>query len=192
MDDQMSILGRLIDALQAEGIRHALAGGHAVSAHTRPRLTVDVDLLIDGRRRKAAEESITQAGFVVRAERDVLRVYEGPSAETPAADLLLSDSHAVWAEALRTAEPGSYQGQEVAVATIPALVAMKFIAATNNERPQEDRLQDVSDISRMVKTRWSEAFATEARRLAELAYVGGAADLNKLVSDLLGNCPVTV
>lgn len=192
MDDQVAVLARIVSALATAGIRHALAGGHAVSTHTRPRLTVDVDLLVDGRRRAAIEKQIAEAGLFVRAEQDVLRVLTSPTAEPPVADLLLADSHPVWAEALRIAADGLFQGQRLPVATVPALLAMKLVAATNPDRPQEDRLQDVADIGRLAKSHWNPATALEARRIADLAHPGAGAELERLVGDLLAGRPVTV
>jgi hypothetical protein len=65
-------------------------------------------------------------------------------------------------------------------------------AATSPDRPQEDRLQDVSDISRLVKAHWTDADATETRRIAELAHPGAADKLDRLISDLLAGRPVTI
>jgi hypothetical protein len=109
VDDQVDVLARIVRVLADVGARHALVGGHAVSAHTRPRLTIDVDLIVDSRRRVAIENALRQAGFVVRAERDVLRVLKDIKADAPIADLWLSDSHPVWMEALRSAVDGDYQ-----------------------------------------------------------------------------------
>jgi len=192
MDSQTRILARIVSELRAAGIRHALAGGHAVSAHTRPRVTVDVDLLVDARRRSAIEQKLAQAGFTIRAERDVLRVFSGPDAVSPVADLLLDDSHPVWAEALRGAGEGTYQGERLLVATVPALLAMKFVAATSLDRPQEDRLQDASDVARLARSHWDATTAAEARRIADLAHPGAGAELDRLVADLLAGRPVTV
>jgi hypothetical protein len=190
MDDQIQVLVRLLDALRSAGVRHALAGGHAVSAHTRPRMTIDVDLLIDARRRTTVERSLHEAGFTLRTEKDVLHVLSDPEA-TVVADLL-SDSHPVWAEALRTAVNGHYQGQRLPVVTPASLIAMKYLAATSPSRPQEERLIDVSDISRLAKAHWSEEEAQEALRIVELAFRGAGRALERLVGDLLANRPVTI
>jgi len=192
MDEQVAILRRVLTALEASGASSALVGGHAVSAHTRPRVTEDVDLIVDGRRRASITEALEREGFSVRAERDVLRVLLSADAAQPVADLHLSESGPVWGEALRTAVEQDYQGARLRVATLPALGALKFIAATNTTRPQEDRLVDVSDVSRLVKKRWSAEDAGEARRIAELAWKGAGEALQALVEDLLAGRPVTV
>jgi hypothetical protein len=192
MDDQVQVLVRLLDALRGCGVRHALAGGHAVSAYTRPRLTDDVDLIVDGRRRAAVEAALSASGWSLQTDRDVIHVRHGVEAPS-VADLLLSDSHPTWAEALRGAEPGTYQGQSVQIVTRPALVAMKSIAATSLTRPQEERLIDVADIGRLVKApSWTSADHAEAVRIAALAYPGAGAELARLVADLLANRPVTI
>ncbi len=193
MDEQGRLLARLLDVLDSAGVRHALAGGHAVSAHTRPRLTVDVDLIIEGRRRAVVERGLADAGFELRRERDVLQVLASPGSPTTLADLMLSDSHAVWAEALLGAEEGVYQGRRLPIVTRAALVAMKFCSATAVTRPQEDRLVDVADLSRLVKApSWTEADQVEATRITQLAYAGAGEELRRLIDDLRNNRPVTI
>jgi hypothetical protein len=39
-------LYQLADALESHGLQYAVCGGLAVAIHGRPRLTVDIDLLI--------------------------------------------------------------------------------------------------------------------------------------------------
>ena len=38
----------LLAAFDAEGVRYVLVGGYAVSLHSRPRSTKDIDFWIDG------------------------------------------------------------------------------------------------------------------------------------------------
>lgn len=46
MLDLYAELRRIVEALDAAGIAYALAGGLAVSIHTTPRATEDIDILI--------------------------------------------------------------------------------------------------------------------------------------------------
>jgi len=43
-------LFRIVDAFAANQLEYAVCGGLAVAIHGRPRLTVDIDFVVDGRR----------------------------------------------------------------------------------------------------------------------------------------------
>jgi hypothetical protein len=69
---------------------------------------------------------------------------------------------------------------------------MKFLAVSSPDRPQEDRLQDVSDMGRLVKAHSAPTISAEAARIAELGYAGGGKAIQGLIADLLASRPVTI
>ena len=192
MDEQLEVLDRVGRLLERVGARWALVGGHAVSAYVRPRLTVDVDFLVEGRRREAVESALRETGYTLRPEADVVRVLRGPDDAEPIADLLFSHLHALWAEALRNASEVAYQGRMVRLVSRPALVAMKYLAAVSPLRSVPERHQDVADIALLVTRGWTSEEAAEANRLAHLAHPGAAEELTRLVDDLRAGRPVTI
>lgn len=192
MDEQLEVLDRVGRLLERVGARWALVGGHAVSAYVRPRLTVDVDFLVEGRRRQEVEGALRETGYTLRPEADVVRVLRGPDDAEPIADLLFSHLHALWSEALRNASEVAYQGRTVRLVSRPALVAMKFLAAVSPLRSVPERHQDVADIALLVTRGWTSEEAAEANRLAGLAHRGAAEELTRLVDDLRAGRPVTI
>lgn len=192
MDAQINVLDRVRRAIEGARARWALAGGHAVSAHVRPRVTVDVDFVVEGRRRKAVERALGDAGFTLRRSGDVLRLLDKPDDEEPVADILFSHLHALYPEVLRTAVEVRYQGRTLSVVSRPALVLMKYLAAASQTRAPEDRMQDATDIAQVVRRSWSAADAAEVARLARLAHAGAGDEVARLVDDLRAGRKVTV
>lgn len=192
MDEQLEVLDRVVRSLERAGARWALVGGHAVSAHARPRLTVDVDFLVEGRRREAVERALRETGYTLRPEADVVRVLGAPDDAEPVADLRFSHLHALWTEALRTASEVAYQERTVCVVSRPALVAMKYLAAVNPRRSVAERHQDVADIALLVTRGWTAEEAAETDRLARLAHGDAAGELARLVEDQRAGRPVTI
>jgi phytoene dehydrogenase-like protein len=192
MDSQLDVLDRIGRALDRAKARWALVGGHAVSAHVRPRVTVDVDFLVEGRRQAAVEDALRGEGFALRQDGDVLRVLAAPGDPEPVADILLSHHHALWPEVLLTAVEATYRERKVRVASRPALVVMKFLAALSPHRAPEDKHIDIADIAALVRRGWSDAEAGEAERLAKLGHTGAAEELSRLVDDLRAGRPVTI
>ena len=62
------LIHRIVDALEAAGVRFALAGGHAVALHGAVRGTIDVDLVLACTRENfaAAEKALKSLGLVSR------------------------------------------------------------------------------------------------------------------------------
>jgi hypothetical protein len=58
----------LFSAFDAAGVRYLLVGGHAVSAHGRPRSTKDVDLWLGPKRADVERACAALAGFGVPGE----------------------------------------------------------------------------------------------------------------------------
>ena len=192
MDSQLGVLDRVVLALERARARWAVVGGHAVSAHTRPRVTVDIDLLVEGHRRAAVEDALRAEGFTIRQDGDALRVLAAPGDTEPVADVLFSHLHALWPEVLRTAVETTYQDRNVRVCSRVALVVMKFLAAVSPQRAPEDRHIDVADIAALVRRGWTEAEASEAARLARFGHPGAAEELARLVDDLRAGRAVTI
>ena len=48
MIDIYDELRRLVQGLEAKGVRYALCGGLAMAVHGRPRATMDIDFLVAG------------------------------------------------------------------------------------------------------------------------------------------------
>ena len=71
-----------------------------------------------------------------------------------------------------------------------AFVALKYHAAASPARAQEDRLQDMADIGRVVARGFDAEDAELATMIAAKMYPGADADLLGVVDDFRHNRPV--
>lgn len=53
----------VVDVLAANEVNYAICGGLAVAIHGRPRMTVDIDLLVSATRIEEAAKAAAEAGF---------------------------------------------------------------------------------------------------------------------------------
>ncbi len=189
---QQDVLAVIAEALDDAGIRFAVAGAHAFGLYVRPRATVDVDMLVDGRKLTAIRKRLIQMGFVLRDETDVLRVFRTAACAEPDADLMRSNAHALWDAALKETVRAKLGKREVDVVSRPALASLKFFAAVSPTRKHEDRLQDAADLARLVNANWTAEDEAKARVLACLAYEGAGKDFDSLVGDLKAGRSVRV
>jgi hypothetical protein len=195
MSEQTARIRRVVELLRRRRVSYALVGGHAVSYHWKPRLTVDVDFLVPGRAIAGLERALAGAGFQAQRRGEVLRAWDAdadPAIDDPVVDFVPAEYNAAQAEALRTAVKVDYQGIPLRVVTRAALVALKFLSAVSQTRGVADKHQDVADLAHVVEQAWTAEDAREARRLVELFAPAAGAQLAQLVADLLAGCPITI
>jgi hypothetical protein len=195
MGEQADRIGRVVRALDGLGERFALMGGHAVSYHLRPRVTVDVDFLVGARHLERIVAALGAEGFVAQVRGEILRAWEAgsePDRDEPVVDIVPAHLNRTSAEALRTAEPAQYEGITLRVVSRAALAALKFLAATSPQRAQEDRLQDAADLARLVKRGLSDDEQKEAERIAALTRPEAAEELAAFAADVRAGRPVSI
>jgi hypothetical protein len=195
LDERGKMLGELAGVLAEVGAEHALVGGLAVGYHGRVRATVDVDLLVPGRKLKSLARALEARGYHVKVSDDMIRVFAaGANLESgePIADLVSREANPVLAAAFAEVEPATVLGQLVNVVRRGALVALKFHAAISPNRRIEDRYQDVADIGRIIAKRFDDDDLDLARRIAGHMHPGATAELEKLIDDLRNGRPVTL
>jgi hypothetical protein len=195
MSEQVDHLRRILALLRRRRVRYALVGGHAVSFHWKPRLTVDIDFLVPERALAGLERALPEHGFVGQRRGEVLRVWVAgadPATSDPVVDFVPAEFNRAQEEALRTALDVVYQKLPLRVVTRAALVALKFLSATSEARAVADKHQDLADLAHLVQQAWRPADAREARRLVGMSYAGAGGDLDRLVGDILAGRPITV
>jgi hypothetical protein len=139
----------VIRTLHAQGIEYAICGGFAVSIHTEPRATEDLDLLIlaeDLPRCRAVVQALgyTQFGEPMQFAQGRITlqrlVKPEPKGEDLAMlDLLLVDSPML-AEIWRTRETFEWESNPVWVVSRQGLIALKRLRGSP---------QDLADIARL-------------------------------------------
>ncbi|MCI0586168.1 MAG: nucleotidyl transferase AbiEii/AbiGii toxin family protein [Planctomycetes bacterium] len=195
MAEHGRVIASAVEAFEEVSASYALAGGHAVSLYTKPRVTVDADFLVAKRDLPRLRRALEKSGHRLRKVGDAIRAFgpgEDPGESEAALELLPAESHPVWKGALDSAVEATYAGTRLRVVRRSALVAMKFAAAVSTDRPREDRHVDLSDLIRLLRSGLSSGEEREAKDLAARAYRGAAADFEKLVDDLRHDRPVTL
>jgi len=142
-------LGEAVQSLTAAGARFALVGGIAVSAHTEPRFTRDLDLVVavrDDAEAEALLSSLIAAGYQVvsTVEQDAIGrlatarlAPQGKTGDGLVVDLLFASS-GIEAEIVAAAEPLTvFAALTVPVATLPHLLALKVLSLDDHTRPQD-------------------------------------------------------
>jgi hypothetical protein len=195
MNEQAERIRRVVRALDGLGGEFALMGGHAVSYHLRPRVTVDVDFLVAIRDLKRVIAALEEVGFCAEKRGEIVRAWEkqaDPQRDEAVVDIVPAHLNKTSLEALHSAVAASYEGATIRVVTRPALAALKFLAASSPHRAQEDRLQDAADLTRLLKARWTDEETAEAGRLVALTRPGADAELEKFTADVQAGRPVTI
>jgi hypothetical protein len=195
LDERAKMLGELAGVLAEVGAEHALVGGLAVGYHGRVRATVDVDLLVPGRKLKSLAHALEARGYQIKGKPDMLRVFAAGAnleSDEPIADLVSREANPVLKAAFAEVEAATVLGQRVNVVRRGALVALKFHAAISPERRIEDRYQDIADIGRIIAKQFADEDLDLARRIAVHMHPGATGKLEKLIDDLKSGRPVTV
>lgn len=155
------LLFRLCDALDAAGVRHAIAGGYAVALHGAVRGTVDVDLVLCLREGDfvKAEQVLNGLGLrsrqpvsateVFRFREEYIRnrnmlawSFSNPSNPAEIVDILIAED----LSGRRTVKI-RVQGRSLAVLSKKDLIEMKI----RSGRPQD--LEDVAALKRLGRQR---------------------------------------
>jgi hypothetical protein len=189
------MLGVLLDVLAEVGAEHCLVGGIAVGYHSRPRATVDVDMLIPQRKSKPIAEALERRGYVVAKHQGMMRVYPPggvPGRDESIADLVEREANPTLREAALASEDAVVLGHSVRVVQRGALVALKFQAAVSPTRFIDDRYIDVGDMGRIMRAKFDSGDEAIALRVAETMYPGARDDLGRMMDDLRSNRPVKI
>lgn len=137
MLDLAEELRQIIEALEAQGMPYALAGGVAVSIYTTPRATEDVDLLISAADLDQALQALTALGFqrvgppmsVAQGRLRIQRLTKIAGPDLLPLDLLLADS-ALLDEALRNRQYLDWGPLHIWVVSVQGLRALKRLRAS--------------------------------------------------------------
>lgn len=130
------------EALKAAAAPHALIGGFALSVHGYPRATNDLDFLVHGDFREAANREMLSRGFVKRFTSDEVDQWDG---EVPV-DFIYARrelSRKMLDRAVACVALG-----EILVVNPTDLIGLKIQAYSNNPKRL---LQDLADIQKMAE-----------------------------------------
>jgi hypothetical protein len=192
LEERAQTLRELVDILAAVGSDHVLIGGLAVGYHGRPRATLDIDLLIPGKKLVEVREALEAKGYDVRPFPGMIRTYRSERSDESIADIVSREANPVLREAARHAEQALLLGQPVNVIRRGALIALKFQAILSPERKLADRYQDLADIGHVLAKRFDADDARLAGTVAATIDGSARARLEKLIDDLSHGRPVAL
>ena len=153
----MDIVDELLELskiFEREQIAYAVCGGLAVTIHGRPRLTIDIDMIIPQPVMDTAIQLAGRAGFdiqngwVALPENDLgidrlFRLTKVEGEESLTLDLLEADSESNRLFARR--ETISLEGCELTVLSRDSIIEMKSRSSRTKDRLDIEMLQDEAD-----------------------------------------------
>lgn len=171
------VLRRAERELSSAGIPWALVGGLAVSVHTEPRFTRDLDLAVAVEGDRQADHLIRgfrAAGFVVdtvlqqeAVDRFATARLRAPTPQRTFLDLLFSSSGIEPEIAEQAVRTEVFSGVTVPVANRGHLIALKILARDDQRRPQ-----DSIDLRGLLTTATGEELAVAEESLRRIVRRG--------------------
>ncbi|HKO55513.1 MAG TPA: nucleotidyl transferase AbiEii/AbiGii toxin family protein [Thermoanaerobaculia bacterium] len=145
-------LAALRDALEAEKLPYALCGGLALAIHGIPRMTVDIDLLVQPEDVPRIEDAAARLGFRIKARpmsfsggaveiRRVTKI-DAASGDTLLLDLLLVTR--ANEEAWQTRQRAEWRGRDLWVVSREGLVLLKKFRSSDQDLVDIKRLREDS------------------------------------------------
>ena len=167
----------LSEAFATRSVRHALIGGLATSLRGRPRLTQDVDFLVDVPQLMlpGVLDDLVERGFTldptIVIQQYVREHITSFSYETVRIDWL-KPVLPLYSRALANAQPLKWsEGHTVQVATAEGLILTKMVAFRPQDQMDIDTLltanRDEIDVD-LIREEWSPFAATETERTSWL------------------------
>lgn len=147
MLDLYAELRRIVEALDAAGIAYALAGGLAVSIHTTPRATEDIDILIARADLDRIVQALQPTGFrpagrpmqVAAGRLEIQRLTKIDGADLLPLDLLIPTDPAL-AALLTDRASLALEGHPVWVVGLGALRTLKRLRGSALDRADLEAL----------------------------------------------------
>ena len=131
-------------------VDHALIGGMALSVLGYPRATNDIDFLVDGNSRAAAEEVMVSQGFTILHTSDEVAQWSG----VVPVDFLYA-RRPLSQKMLQRAKQNLFLGIPVLEAT--DIIGLKIQAYSNNPKRMLQDLADIQKIIEVNKIDWERA-----------------------------------
>lgn len=177
---------RSMDALAAPGVSYALIGGLAVACYGLPRPTRDIDILISVPRVRlpALLERFAERGFSFELESTLRRLAQDHLTEITFRGVRVDMLDAVlplFRRAIAGARETEIEGKRVRVASAEHLVALKLLAARDD---------DVRDVRGILAAQQGSIDTEEVRRELEgCGAAGGVSLLERLAREVAGEEP---
>ena len=170
------IYRRVVGVLERLGAKWTLVGAHAVNLYVRPRATVDVDFVVDGRMLKRILSEL-------EAELGPLQTTDIGAAlrvTNLSIDFIRSDNHPLFHAALDQAA----ERQGLRVPSPELLVALKCLSAVSPWRRLGDRKQDAADLINVYQAAGADFDREAAIRYGATVYPGAERELEAMLDGI--------
>jgi hypothetical protein len=172
-DELVLAVESLADAFAARSVRHALIGGLAISMRGRPRLTQDIDFLVDVRQivLPGLLDDLIARGFSLEPAvviKEYVRENITAFSFGPVRIDWLKPVLPFYSRAIADASPLEWsEGHSIHVATAEGLILTKMVAFRPQDQMDIDTLlianRDSIDVD-LIRAEWSPFAATEVDR----------------------------
>ncbi len=147
----MDFFATLCEQAATGGLPFLVIGGNAVIAYGYQRQTLDIDLFVREKDRRAWDSLILPLGYWPRHIHAVFHMYHPTRAGLPPVDLMLVDD-TTFAKFSADAAPSTLEKTPVLIPSLPHLIALKLHALKfgGEHRHARDQL-DVAELVRLNK-----------------------------------------
>lgn len=143
--DKSDLLERVLDLLQASGIRFCVIGGQAVNAYVEPLVSLDLDLAV----------AVEQIGEVRKLMQESFTLEEFPhslNVSSPGSNLRIQiQTDPRYADFVKRASARDVLGLSLPVASIEDVLQGKIWADSDPDQRATKRRKDLLDIARILE-----------------------------------------
>jgi hypothetical protein len=151
IDDKERVLAALVGVMETTSTPYAVIGGVAVQLYTEePRTTADLDIAVRGSDEIPRDE-LLRCGFMFTASHSWSENWRGPASQGTSAKSRVLVQFSVFPQAVAHSQFVSVGQLAFPLVTLPDLVLMKLTSASDPARRLSKRLQDKSDVVRLVE-----------------------------------------
>lgn len=144
-DDQVDLLDRIFELLDANGVRYCLIGGQGVNAYVEPVVSLDLDLAL-------ASEDQQRTFELLQPPLVVLRFPHRLNVSQPGSDLRVQfQTDPRYSDFVERAGKRRVLGRDLNVAAVDDVLRGKLWAAQDPERRRSKRQKDLADIARLIE-----------------------------------------
>jgi hypothetical protein len=167
--DLADVYRRVVSVLDRLGAKWTLIGAHAVNAYVKPRATIDVDFVVDGRMLKRILAALEEE-FGPLETTDIGAAHRITNLSI---DLIRSDNHPLFRAAL---DHGEVRGGP-RVPPPELLVTLKFLSAVSPWRKPGERKQDAADLINVYQAAGDSFDREAALQFSRAVYPGAEREL---------------
>jgi hypothetical protein len=171
----------VIKALARVGVKCLLMGTHGIGGwRSQARATQDVEILVKKKDHAKAIQALSEAfPRLIYRDAPVVSRFLDPTTQEPVIDVMKPVERlyqVAFNNAVRVGNTHFVPDLELALVS-------KYVAMISPFRPEDKKYIDAGDFINMVKTNHKDIDIKKLRRLGELIYKGGGAELLRYVED---------